>query len=51
MCFEKLSHSKATFDRTDSNFSTATQPANNLQQASMESASIQSSSAGFSEPV
>ena len=33
------------------NFSTATQLANNLQQASMESASIQSSSTGFSEPV
>ena len=35
----------------DLNFSAVTQLANNLQQASMESASIQSSSAGFSEPV
>ena len=34
----------------DLSFSTAIQLANNLQQASMESASIQSSCAGFSEP-
>ena len=35
----------------DLSFSTAIQLANNLQQASMESASIQSSCAGFSEPA
>ena len=35
----------------DLSFSIAIQLANNLQQASMESASIQSSCAGFSEPA
>ena len=37
--------------KADLNFSTAIQLANNLLQASVESAAIQASSAGFSEPA